>query len=200
MTYKDCIALLSPIIAMLGVVATTWFAIHAIHRTAQENRISNIHAQLLNSLVETISVVDRILKLLNEIASGVTYYTLPEEKVTETAYDRYWREIRALSRCFKPLRAKHKLLFPKSLYEALRQTVTKLNEAREEVCFLKPDDNHVYPDTSALRSLVDQSIKTHHHFIHECRKYIGTGKLAPINLVDDLSIRAEVPEETRETS
>ncbi|MHC4476296.1 MAG: hypothetical protein ACYTEL_11660 [Planctomycetota bacterium] len=135
--------------------------------------------------------IDRSLDLLSAVANHVVYSSIPDGEIIETAYKRYWRELGHLSKSYKPLRAKHKLLFPKPLYDALLNTVKQLNQARKHARHAEPHDNYIYPDTSQLKSVVEQAKNTHNAFILECRKYLGTDRLGPISIGEDLALSTE---------
>lgn len=192
MVWQDYISLFS---GPIGIAATAIVAVYIIRKTAEESRISNIHTELVGCLVDTVHLIEQVLALLNDIANHVVYRTVPGEEVTETAYRRYWREIGELSKQFRVMQAKQRLVFPRKLYEYIQDIVARINEARNLGRHATPDKDHIYPDTRELRTVVDQAITTYRNFLHESRKYLGTDKLEPISLVSELPIKAKEDEQ-----
>lgn len=188
MTWQEWISILS---GPIGIAVTASIAIYTIRKTAEESRVTNIHTELCACLVDTVSIVDDILTLLDDVANHVVYQSIPEEKITETAYARYWREISPLAERFKKIKVKQRLVFPRKLYEDVQVIVKKVNVARSLARQAAPNDDHTYPDTRELRSTVDEAISAYLNFLHESRKYLGTDRLEPITLVSELPIKAK---------
>lgn len=145
MVWQDYISLFS---GPIGIAATAIVAVYTIRKTAEESRISNIHTELVGCLVDTVHLIEQVLSLLNDIANHVVYRTVPGEEITETAYRRYWREIGELSKQFRVMQAKQRLVFPRKLYEYIQDIVARINEARNLGRHATTDKDHIYPDTS----------------------------------------------------
>ena len=93
-------------ISILGILVTTVVAIYSIRKTAEANRVSTVHNEMVQCVIDSIIKMRMIRNLLNAIANRVSYYRLPEQELIETAYTRYWREIQAISANFKIIQAK----------------------------------------------------------------------------------------------
>ena len=76
--------------SLISILVVLLIAIFTIRKTAEENRVSNIHAELCSCLVDTVSLIDDLLSLLDGLANHIVYQTVPEEQILETAYSRYW--------------------------------------------------------------------------------------------------------------
>jgi len=192
MTWQEYIALFS---APIGIAVTAIVAIYTIRRIARESRISNIHSELVSCLVDTVYLIEQVLSLLDDIANHRIYRAIPEEEITETAFDRYWRKIGELSDRFREIQSKQRLILPRKLYEKVQEIVLKINEARKLARNAKPNENYLYPNTSELKTVVDIAISSYRELLHESRKYFGTDKLKPISLKSELPIKAKEDEE-----
>lgn len=172
----------------IGIIVTAIVAIYSIRRTAKEARVSNIHAELITCLSDTLFLIERILNLLNDIGYHRVYRSIPEEQIVETAYDRYWRELGVLSQDFKKLQAKQRLLLPKPLYDKVQEILECINEARKLARNAKPDENFLYPNTTELIKAVENASESLRNIIDESRKHLGTDKLKPVSIVSELSL------------
>lgn len=185
----------------IGILLTAIVAIYSIRRTAREARISNIHSQLMSCLADTIYIIGKVLNLLNDIGYHKVYRSIPDEKIIETAYDRYWREIGELSQKFREIQTKQRLLFPKPLYDRVQEILKYINEGRKLARNAKPKDNYIYPDTSDLLKIVDTASKAYRDMINESRKYLGTDLFKPVSTIGDLYLEQgeEAEENGKET-
>ena len=178
-------------LSLISILVVLLIAIFTIRKTAEENRVSNIHAELCACLVDTVSLIDDLLSLLDGIANHIVYQTVPEEQILETAYSRYWREIGPLSKRFKDIQAKQRLVFPKKLYDHIQDIVKKVNDARGLARHAAPNEDHIYPDTRELRKVVDEAASAYRNLLHESRKYLGTDRIAPITMISELPLKAK---------
>jgi len=188
MRWQEWISILS---GPLGIAITAIVAIYTIRKTAEENRVSNIHAELCSCLVDTVSILHNVLTLLDAVAKKVVYHSVLEGKIIETGYDRYWREISTLAEKFKAVQAKQRLVFPRKLYEDIQKIIKIINKARELVRQVAPDNNHIYPDTTNLQETVNEAISAYRNFLNESRKYLGTDKLKQFTVSDELFIKGK---------
>jgi len=176
-------------ISILGILATTWMAVYAIRKTAEANRISNTHSEMLSCLIETAFVLHESISLLDDIGRHVIYSDIPEEKIIETAYDRYWKTIGALSKEFKKLQSKQKLVLPINIYLNIQKVIEKLNNARELAKYSKPDENNIYPDTTELNKAITEAFGEYRKLINLSRKYSGPNALTPLSAKEDNILR-----------
>jgi len=165
---------------MLAILITTLVAIYSIRKTAEANRISNIHLEMASCLIDTISILREAICLLEDIANHVVYNQVPEGKILETAYSRYWKNIKYLSEQFIIIQAKQKLVFPKELYEKIQELIGSINSARKLAKEASPNENNIYPDTRELKNIVNDIALKYRNFIHCARCYLGTDTITPI--------------------
>lgn len=169
MTFQNTIALLSIMVV-----------IYTMYKTAEENRISKIHEEMYLCLVEIVSIFNKTLSLLDDIANKVYYQEVPESSLGETAYDRYWRDIGEFSRRFKLIQDRQRLCVPKTLCKDIQNIVKKLNSARAVARSVAPDGKRMYPDTSDLKKIVKETKKDLQNFISQAREYLGTNRMKPL--------------------
>ncbi len=186
---------LKPIIPILGILITTLVSIVAIRKTAEANRISNIHNEMLQCIIDSVVNIRKVSTLLDDIARKTLYFRIPEREFIETAYDRYWREIQNISKEFNINQSKQKFVLPKKLYEKMQELINKLNEARNEAKFLKPDGNNIYPDTKKLGEILKEINFLYVDFVHEARVYVGVDALKPFSIRKEEILGIEEAEE-----
>lgn len=178
------------LIPIIGILVTTLVAIYSIRKIAETNRVSNIHLEMTSCLISTISILDRAISLLDDISRHVVYYRVPEQKIIETAYDRYWREIKDLSDKFKKIQSKQKLVFPSELYNNIQDLLKAINNARELVKHVSPDENNLYPDTQELQKEIEIVASKYKNFINRARCYLGTDEISPISKLREEILKA----------
>jgi len=182
-------------IGPVGIALTTGVAIYSIRKTLEESRLSNIHVEMCSCLVDTVFIVHEIIILLDGIARKAFYNKIPEEEFIEDAYARYWREIGNLSKQYKRIQAKQKLVFPSKLYEEMIGVIKKSNEARKFARDAAPDENHVYPDTSDLQQAVGDAATAYRNFVNHSRAYLGTDKIEPFAMESELELKGKENQE-----
>ncbi len=84
-------------ISVVAVGIPAIIAVVAIRKTARENRLSNVHHYMTDCIIDSIQIIKKPLGLLEDISNKVFYIKIPERDFIETAYDRYWREIKSIS-------------------------------------------------------------------------------------------------------
>ncbi len=186
---------INPIVSILGILVTTLVSIVAIRKTADANRISTIHSEMLQCIIESIGSIKKMRNLLDGISRKAKYFCLPENKFIETAYTRYWRQVQTISQEFNINQSKQKFLLPKKLYDKMQQLIGKINEARNEAKNLEPDENNIYPDTGILKSIVKEINSLYVDFVHEARVYVGTDALPRFNIRKEHILGVEEAEE-----
>lgn len=186
---------LEPITPILGILITTLVSIVAIRKTAEANRISNIHNEMLQCIIDSVVNIRKVSILLDDISKKASYFRFPGHEFIETAYDRYWREIQNISNEFNINQSKQKFVLPKNLYERMKKLIDKLNEARGEAKCLKPDKNNVYPDTQGLENILKEINSLYVDFVHEARVYIGVDALKPFPIRKENILGIEEVEE-----
>ena len=173
----QCIVQISISVVAIGIPAIV--AIVVIRKTAKESRISSVHNYMVDCIIDSIQIINRPLKLLEDISNKVFYERIPERNFIETAYDRYWGEIKRISKEFSILQNKQKFLLPNELYKVMQKLINILNKAREESKHLMPDNN-VYPDTENLKKIIKEANKLYVGFVNTARDYIGINNLASL--------------------
>lgn len=186
---------LEPVITILGILVMTLVAIVAIRKTAEANRISNVHEEMVHCIIDSIESIRKVRILLIHISRKVVYSKLPENKVIETAYDRYWREIEDISKEFNLQQSKQKFVLPKDLYAKMQDLIDKINEAKRKVKDYEPDKNHFYPNTEDLETTVKEINSLYADFVHEARVYIGVDALKPFSIEKEQILGAEEAKE-----
>jgi len=177
--------------AILGVLVTTVVAIYSIRKTAEANRVSTVHNEMVQCVIDSIIKMRMTRNLLNEVANKVSYYNLPENKLIETAYVRYWREIQTITTEFKIIQAKQMFVFPKSLYEKMQNLINKTNEARDEAKHYNPETNNFTPGNNSLSECIKEINKIYVDFVNDARRYIGASALAPISVNNEEILKVE---------
>jgi len=168
------------LISLVAVGIPAIIAVVTIRKTASENRLSNVHNYMIDCIIDTIQIIKRPLKLLENISNKVFYEEVLGEEFIETAYDRYWREIKSISESFSTIQNRQKFLLPNKLYTIMQKLVDKLNEAREESKCLKPEDK-IYPNTDKLKKIIAAANKLYVEFVNTARGYIGVDNLTSLN-------------------
>ena len=168
------------LISLVAVGIPAIIAIVVIRKTARENRVSNVHNYMVDCIIDSGRNIKRPLKLLESISNKVFYGSVPEGNFIETAYDRYWREIKSISEEFSTIQNRQKFLLPNRLYAIMQKLINKLNEAREESKHLMPEDK-VYPDTTELKKIIKEANKLYVEFVNTARGYIGVDNLTSLN-------------------
>lgn len=186
---------LGPITPILGILITTLVSIVAIRKTAEANRISNIHNEMLQCIIDSVVNIRKVSILLDDISKKASYFRIPGHEFIETAYDRYWQEIQNISNEFNINQSKQKFVLPKNLYERMQKLIDKLNEARNEAKCLKPDKNNAYPNTQGLEKILKEINALYVDFVHEARVYIGVDALKPFPIRKEHILGIEETEE-----
>lgn len=162
---------------MLGILITTLVSIVAIRKTAEANRVSNVHNEMLQCIIVSMVGIRKISILLDGISRNASYFSFPGDKLIETAYDRYWREIQIISNEFNINQSRQLLVLPKPLYEKMQKLIDKLNEARNEAKDLKSNGNN-----EKLREILKEINSLYVDFVHETRVYVGVDALKPFSI------------------
>lgn len=187
--------ILEPITPILGILITTLVSIFTIRKTAEASRVSNIHNEMLQCIIDSVVNIRKVSILLDDISRKASYFRIPGREFIETAYDRYWREIQNLSKEFNINQSKQKFVLPKNLYERMQKLIDKLNEARNEAKCLKPNNNNVYPDTQTLGEILKEINSLYVDFVHEARVYVGVDALKPFPIRKEYILGIEETEE-----
>jgi hypothetical protein len=180
-TYNIIIQILPSITAILAMLVAAVVAIKSIQRTAEANRISTIHSEMLYCIIDSISCLRKAASLLEDISRKAVYYRVPNNEFVETAFDRYWREIQEISEKFNLIQTKQKFVLPGKLYNKMQKLIDKINEGKDEAKILQPQDN-IYPDTDKLKGIVNEINKIYVDFVHSARVFLGVDALGPLSL------------------
>ncbi len=180
--------------ALVSIFITTAVAVYSIRRTATACRVTNVHSEMCSCLVDTAIIFTKVMVLLNDIARRVVYANKVTSDISESAYERYWREIGSLSANYKEITAKQRLVVPEKLFQKIKAVVIRLNKAGEIARDARPNDNHVYPDTTELQKEVDEIKVAYHDFLNEARSYLGTQEMGPIGDIDEGSLQGREEE------
>lgn len=172
-------------VLILCILVTTWVAIYSIRKTAEANRVSSVHNEMVQCIIDGIIKMRRVRNLLNDIANKVSYYRLPEHEFIETAYNRYWREIQTISIEFNLIQAKQMFIFPKKLYEKMQTLINKTNEAKEEAKNYNPQTNNFTPGDNRLNKIIKEINSIYVDFVNDARRYIGASALPPISVKNE---------------
>ena len=184
-------------LTIAGIIVTTIVAIYSIRKTAISNRISSVHSEMLNCMVEGTTYIRETISLLEAISKNVVYYKLPGKKYVESAFDRYWREIEPIANSFNKFQSKQKFLFPKALYEIMQEIIIKLNEAKKLVRALDSNSSTFATDSKPLRDKVAEIEQIYVDFIHSSRQYLGVDKISPISKEKDQLLEVSEFEENK---
>ena len=185
-------------ISLVAVGIPAIIAIVVIRKTARENRVSNVHNYMTDCIIDSIRVINRPLRLLEDISNKAFYEEIPKRDFIETAYDRYWREIKSISEKFSIIQNRQKFLLPNELYTIMQKLIDKLNESREESKHLIPE-NKVYPNTDELKKIIKEANNLYVKFVNIARAYIGVDNLTSLNNSNAGNILQHV-DETSEVS
>jgi len=178
-------------IPILGILVTTLVAIYSIRKIAEENRVSAVHNEMVQCIIDSIIKMRIVRKLLNDIANKVSYYRFPEHKLIETAYDRYWREIQTISIEFKLIQAKQMFVFPEKLYGKIQNLINKTNEAKEEAKHYNPQANNFTPGDNKLNKIVKEINSIYVDFVNDARRYVRVDDLDPISVKSENILEVE---------
>ncbi len=192
----DITDVLTIVITAIGIFTTTIIAIRTIRKSAIESRVSKIHTEMTSCIIETVFIINEVLTLLREIAGKVFYESIPEGNPIGNAYNRFWGTIDDYSSKLKEIQAKQRIVFPRELYKECQKLIKKLNEARNISRDLKPDKNNIYPDTSQLIPIVNDTISLYTDFLNIGRKYSGADKLKPIVIKEDVFLKDNIRSES----
>lgn len=183
-------------VSILGIFVTAWVAIYSIRKTAEANRVSTVHNEMVQCIMDSIIKMRIERTLLSNIANRVSYYRVPEHELIETAYDRYWREIQTISTEFKLIQAKQMFVFPKELYEKIQNLINKTNEAREEAKHYNPQTSDFTPGDNKLNEIVKEINSLYVDFVNDARRYIGASALPPISVKNEEILKVEETEKS----
>lgn len=183
-------------LSILGILVTTLVAIYSIRKTAEANRVSTVHNEMVQCVIDSIIKMRMTRNLLNEIANRVSYYRLPEHGLIETAYNRYWREIQTISADFEIIQAKQMFVFPQKLYEKMQSLINKTNEAREEAKHYNPKTNNFIPHDNKLSKIVKEINSIYVDFVNDARRYVGANALPPISVKNEEILKVEETEKS----
>lgn len=186
------------LVSMLGILLTTLVALISIRKTAEANLVSNIHLKMTSCLVDTIAILNEVISLLEDVDGHVVYYDTTKDKMIETAYVRYWREIGQLSKHFKEIQSMQKLVFPKKLYNYTQELIIKINAARDLAKSAEPNNNNIYPDTQELNKAINGAASSYRKFINNARFYLGTNVLLPIGNKNEEILKAKIDDKKSE--
>ena len=157
-----------------------------------------MHNYMTDCIIDSIRVINRPLRLLEDISNKAFYEEIPKRDFIETAYDRYWREIKSISEKFSIIQNRQKFLLPNELYTIMQKLIDKLNESREESKHLIPE-NKVYPNTDELKKIIKEANNLYVKFVNIARAYIGVDNLTSLNNSNAGNILQHV-DETSEVS
>ena len=178
-------------ISILGILVTTFVAIYSIRKTAEANRVSTVHNEMVQCVIDSIIKMRMTRTLLNEVANKVSYYRFPENELIETAYTRYWREIQTISTEFETIQAKQMFVFPKDLYEKMQTLINKTNEARDKAKHYNPETNNFTPGNNSLSEIIKQMNIIYVDFVNDARRYIGASALTPMSVNNEQILKVE---------
>ena len=94
-----------------------------------------------------------------------------------------------MSKEFKKLQAKQRLLLPIPLYDKVQEILKYINEARKLALDAKPDEKYLYPNTTDLIKVVEKASETLKNMIDISRNYMGPDELKPISVLSELSLQ-----------
>jgi len=177
-------------VSILGILITAVIAIISIRKTARESRVSTVHEKMSSCLVPTFDIAWEMIHLLDHVANRVYYRTVDTGEFKETAYDRYWRELDRLTGENRTLFSQQQLYFPNEIVETLEEIDQLLNKARYEVKKVKPNEKHVYPDTSNVESVMEKARPLLKRFKEQARAYIGSDELKRITPLEEPRLQA----------
>ncbi|MBP7088465.1 MAG: hypothetical protein KBB01_04115 [Candidatus Omnitrophica bacterium] len=183
-------------LAMLSIFVTTWVAIYSIRKTAEANRVSTVHSEMVKCVIDSIVKMRMTRKLLNAVANKVYYYLIPEDNLIESAYKRYWREIKTISTAFNVIQARQMFVFPQRLYKRMQSFIKKANEAREEAKYYNPESNSFTPGNNKLNEIVKEMNSIYVDFVNDARLYISADAISPISVKNEEILKVE---ETKES-
>lgn len=184
-------AIIQMAIAIIGIIITAGVAIYSIRKTAEENRVSSVHNEMIKCVIDSIVIMRTTRDLLRGVANKATYHRLPENEIIETAYTRYWRDIQKLSSDFNKIQAKQKFVFPKNLYNKMQELVDKINEARNEAKRYNPETNNFKPRNNSLSEIVKEIDTIYVEFVNDARRYVGVSALSPISVENEKLLAVE---------
>jgi len=196
---KIILTTLEPIVPILGILVTTLVSIIAIRKTAEANRVSNVHNEMLQCIIGSVVNIRKISILLDGIFRKSSYFRMPEQEFIETAFTRYWREIQNISEDFNIMQSKQKFVLPKELYEKMQKIIDQLNESSEEAKNLAPDNNNIYPDTTRLGEILKKINSLYVDFVHEARNRVGVDALKPFSIRKEYILGIEETKEKVKT-
>lgn len=182
--------------AILGILVTTFVAIYSIRKTAEANRVSTVHNEMVQCVIDSIVKMRMIRNLLNEVANRVSYYRLPENELIETAFVRYWREIQPITTEFKIIQAKQMFVFPKSLYEKMQNLIHKINEARDKAEHYNPASDTFTSGDNDLSEYIKEINNIYVDFVNDARRYVGASALVPISVNKEQILQVEENKES----
>ena len=174
------------LVAILSILTTAIIANYSIRNTSKETRVSTTHEKMSSCLVQTLDIIWETMHLLDDVANRANYYTFDTEEFIETAYERYWKNLSRLTEDNRALVSQQILYFPKKLVNTLKEINQLLNELRYEAKNVKPNDKHIYPDTSNIKSVMEREKPLLRDFREQARAYIGSEDIEPITPLSEL--------------
>ena len=178
-------------IPILGILITTLVAIYSIRKIAAANRVSIVHNEMTQCIIDSIIKIRKINALLDGISKKISYYRLPNYELIESAYDRYWREIQTISAEFNPIQSRQMFVFPKILYEKMQNLINKINEGRHEAKNYNPKTDIFAPGNNKLKDIVKEIDSIYVDFVNEARQHVGVGMLKRISIKNEKILKVE---------
>lgn len=163
---------------MVDIFALSVALFFSFRRIHEPSKVTANHSKIAATLTELLIIINVIRLLLNQIARKVVYTHALDEKVIDSAYNRYWNEINILYNNISQLRSKTEAFKQNEISSNLAAVLKHLFETIEFARSVKPDQDHIFPDTKILKEQVDTLDKEYIRLLSSCDHYVKTDQIA----------------------
>jgi len=179
---------ITPIVSLFGIAIAAYVAIINIRKAAKESRASTAHINMIEAVIEIVSIFRKTLMLLGNVSNKITHKNRNPDIKDETALERYWKEIGGLTQRHEIIAPHLQLFLPVELFKLDKKIINGLNQAREIVASTNPLPNDPEVDTSELTKLLEDTNTKYFQFLEDSRSIIGTNTLDSIGKKIDFNI------------
>ncbi len=174
---------LSPaLIGLLGALVGGGIAIFSVRVTAKQNRVTFIHEKMTACILETLDLYQSVFTHATAVGLRIAYLA-PEEngQKSESAYERYWRNLGNWASTSTKLYAKQLLFFPRALLRQAKILNRSFNKIRNIISNLEPEytgESFIYPeDDYGLAEHLEKTKRQLDEFVNAGRAFVGSDML-----------------------
>ncbi len=163
---------------IVDLIALSIVLFYCIHKISNLHKKSPLHAEITAITIELLIGINVIRLLLNQIAMNVVYTRALDEKVVDSAYAKYWDDIKSLFTGLQTKRGRANVLQQDEVLENLNAVLNLIHLTIEQARSIKPDCDYVFPDSKELKTMVEELDLKYINLLGSCQHYIEIEHIA----------------------